>query len=339
MHLDDVLDGDRHALCSEHYRASCKARLDRDGALVLNDFVRREAVASIRKEGERHAHLAYYTVDDHTIYLTPPDPDYPADHPRNRSVSSSKGCITDDQIPGESPLRVLYDAPSFRDFLCAVLGEQALHEYADPLSSINLHFAGDGQELGWHFDNSSFAITLLIQKPDGGGEFEYVKDVRDANSGEMNFAQAGEGSGRARACSDPGHGAGHARAVSRAQFDAPCHAGRRGAHPDARGPCIQRRAGCVLVRIGTDDVLRAAAINEPGRPWWAPRAADYCATPLGPGAAKNAARRLPRSTALTTPSPVRSASASAVKNTERMMPRSTALTTPSLFRSASQTLP
>jgi len=67
-----------------------------------------------------------------------------------------------------------------------------LHEYADPLSSINLHYAGEGQELGWHFDNSSFAITLMIQGPKGGGEFQYVKDVRDADAGEMNFGLSGQ---------------------------------------------------------------------------------------------------------------------------------------------------
>jgi hypothetical protein len=67
-----------------------------------------------------------------------------------------------------------------------VLGEKALYKYADDLSSINVHFASEGQELGWHFDNSSFAITLMIQQPKAGGAFEYVKNVRDADHGEMN---------------------------------------------------------------------------------------------------------------------------------------------------------
>jgi len=49
------------------------------------------------------------------------------------------------------------------------VGEQALFEYADPLSSINVHYAGEGQELNWHFDNSEFAITLLLQAPLAGG--------------------------------------------------------------------------------------------------------------------------------------------------------------------------
>jgi predicted 2-oxoglutarate/Fe(II)-dependent dioxygenase YbiX len=55
------------------------------------------------------------------------------------------------------------------------------------LSSINLHYANEGQELGWHFDNSSFAITLLVQSPKGGGEFEYVTNLRNASQGDMNY--------------------------------------------------------------------------------------------------------------------------------------------------------
>ncbi|THB82261.1 2OG-Fe(II) oxygenase, partial [Pantoea allii] len=91
-------------------------------------------------------------------------------------------------IAADSPLRQLYNDALFQRFLCDVLEEKALYPYADPLSSINLHYAPHGQELGWHFDNSSFAITLLVQKPLAGGLFQYVKDLRDADAGEMNFA-------------------------------------------------------------------------------------------------------------------------------------------------------
>ena len=90
-------------------------------------------------------------------------------------------------MPAHSPLRVLYDAPTFREFLCQVLDETSLHAYADPLSSINLHYAKPGQGLGWHFDNSSFAVTALFRAPEGGAAFEYVADVRDADAGEMAF--------------------------------------------------------------------------------------------------------------------------------------------------------
>ena len=65
--------------------------------------------------------------------------------------------------------------------------QEAIYPYADPLSSINVHYAGEGKELGWHFDNSAFVITLLLQAPEAGGVFEYVKDVRNADAGDYNF--------------------------------------------------------------------------------------------------------------------------------------------------------
>jgi 2OG-Fe(II) oxygenase superfamily len=185
--LTDITRQGVAPLASAAFRAQCKRTLDQDGVLVLTDFLSPAALASVRREAEDNRHLAYYTVAAHNIYLKPTDPAFAPDHPRNREVSSSKGCITADQIPADSALHVLYDAPEFRAFLCAVLGLDALHPYADGMSSINIHYASAGQELGWHFDNSSFAITLLIQKPLGGGVFEYVKNVRDADRGELNY--------------------------------------------------------------------------------------------------------------------------------------------------------
>lgn len=185
--LSDILDLQRNPIEDPAFRDRCKAQLDRDGALVLHGFLRPEAVAAVKREGEENVDRAFFCEQQHNVYLSPSDPAYPDEHPRNRQVVSSKGCITDDQIPADSPLHTLYDSAALQSFFCHVLGEQALYEYADPLSSINLHYASAGKELGWHFDNSSFAITLLIQKTDGGGAFEYVRDLRDADAGDMNY--------------------------------------------------------------------------------------------------------------------------------------------------------
>ena len=190
--LTEVIDWVKHPLHDENFRVQCKQTLDKNGALVMPGFLRPAAIQSVQREGKDNQHLAYYTASKHNIYLTESDPDYPLDHPRNRTVVSSKGCITTDQIPTESALFTIYNSPEFRDFLCAVLGEDELHEYADPLSSVNLHYADKGQELGWHYDNSSFAITLMIQSPESEGVFEYVKDVRDADKGEMNYKLSGK---------------------------------------------------------------------------------------------------------------------------------------------------
>jgi len=185
--LRQVISLEQFPLGDDEFRASCREALDKDGLLVLPGFLTDEALGSVRAEGNEKQRLAYYCEQRHNVYLTPPESGFAADHPRNREITSSKGCITDDQVAPDSELRVLYDSPKFRDFLCDVLGETALYEYADPLSSINLHYAAAGQELGWHFDNSSFAITLMIQEPTEGGEFQFIRSIRDSGRGEMNF--------------------------------------------------------------------------------------------------------------------------------------------------------
>ena len=66
-------------------------------------------------------------------------------------------------------------------FIKNVLNLDNIFPYADNLSSINLNYYQKGQQLGWHFDNASFAITLMIQSSTKGGEFEYITEGRDSN--------------------------------------------------------------------------------------------------------------------------------------------------------------
>jgi len=189
MHpLASIVDIGLYPLPDASFRAACRATLAETGVLVMPGFLLPDATESIRREGDAKRDSAYFCSQSHNIYLTPPDSDFAGDHIRNLEVISSKGCITDDQVSEKSALRLLYDDATFRAFLCAVLDESELFAYADPLSSINLHYAEPGQELGWHFDNSSFAITLMIQAPERGGAFEYVKAARDSNAGDMGFA-------------------------------------------------------------------------------------------------------------------------------------------------------
>ena len=191
MQLDQIIDFNRFPLDDPNFRGLCRHGLQSRGVLTMPGFVCKEAIEEMAREGRENQHLVYARTEQHTVYLSPVDDAFAADHPRNRLVTSSKGCITDDQIPDGSPLRVLYDAPAFRAFICDVLEQAEVFEYADPQSSINLHYAQTGQELGWHFDNSSFAITLMVQAPEQGGAFEYVRDVRDADTGGMGFTMVG----------------------------------------------------------------------------------------------------------------------------------------------------
>ncbi|MDC3332107.1 2OG-Fe(II) oxygenase [Ilumatobacter sp.] len=184
-------DTKRHPITDDGYVARCRERLAHDGALVLRGFARASTIERIVTESAPRETNAFYAGTTHNVYLTPSDPALPDDHPYNRQVESSKGLIADDEIPTDSPLREMYDDASFRMFLCGVLGIDAIHPYADDLSSINVHFAAEGMELGWHFDNSSFAVTMLLQAAEGGAHFEHVPAVRDADAGDMAFDRVG----------------------------------------------------------------------------------------------------------------------------------------------------
>jgi hypothetical protein len=192
MDLGDIVNIDDHPISNAHFTATKKQELAEKGIVVLENFITASAAESIRLEGLENQDKVYAKTEKHNAFLSPTDESFPANHPRNRLITSSKGCLTDDQITARSTLRELYNSAEFKTFLCTVLDEEQLYPYADPLSSINLHFAQKGQELGWHFDNSSFAITLMIQPPEKGSEFEFVRDVRDADAGEMNFDTVGD---------------------------------------------------------------------------------------------------------------------------------------------------
>ena len=57
-------------------------------------------------------------------------------------------------------------------------GSMACSPFDDPLASINVSFYGDDEELGWHFDNSTFAVTLILREAEKRGAFEYVRNSR-----------------------------------------------------------------------------------------------------------------------------------------------------------------
>ena len=187
MNPENIINLEQHPIQESDYSKSCKDQLDSTGALVMEDFLNSDTVEFLQNEAREVRPLAYFCHQNHNAYLLDPDPDFPAEHIRNLEQVSDKGCITHDQVPENSLLRTLYEWPDFRNFLKQVLGEPVF-PYADTLSSININYYEQGQQLGWHFDNASFAVTLMLQSPGQGGEFEYREMVRNCEKDDWAFA-------------------------------------------------------------------------------------------------------------------------------------------------------
>jgi hypothetical protein len=85
-------------------------------------------------------------------------------------------------IPAEHLIRDIYESDDVLAFIRDVLGLDALYRHADPLAALNLQGFTEAQQLGWHFDRSAFSVTLSIQAAESGGDFEYVRMLRNPES-------------------------------------------------------------------------------------------------------------------------------------------------------------
>jgi hypothetical protein len=77
-----------------------------------------------------------------------------------------------DLLPDDFAPKAIYLSPEVTAFVAKVLEKDVLYRSEDPLDGCNLTVYEEGDELGWHFDQSEFSVTLMIQRSDTGGDFE-----------------------------------------------------------------------------------------------------------------------------------------------------------------------
>ncbi len=179
--LRDIINYNKHPLDNYSYIDLCRKEIVDKSLLVLNNFITNECLNELILEALLLEDKAFYCSQNHTILLNKCDNSLLSDDPLNIEVKSDKGCVPHDLIGENSKLNIMYKSSIFKKFLKKVLNLKDLYPYADKLSSINYNFYQKNQQLGWHFDNASFAITLMIQSSDSGGEFQYVSKGRDYN--------------------------------------------------------------------------------------------------------------------------------------------------------------
>ena len=157
---------------------SCREELERTGACKLDGFLRPEAVARMAEAGAELAGKGFPNDDVHNVYFTEIDESLSEDDPRRTLVRSAQKAVAMDLLPPDFPTRRVYEWDGLTRFVAAALGKDVLYRSADPLDGCNLTVYEPGDELGWHFDNSEFSVTLMAQPAERGGEFEYVPMIR-----------------------------------------------------------------------------------------------------------------------------------------------------------------
>ena len=171
--------------------AQCRSDLEDSAAAILPSFVRQSAILKMAKESESLVQVAhrydgnrapFYDVDDNERS------DVDGLQSRVRSVRHpNRYCqILNYQIPNSSDLRAIYLWPPLTEFIRQVLNVEHLFQSQCPHLALTMKVAYEGDTDGWHYDPNDGVITLVLQTPDNGGEFEYAPDVRNQN--DQNYA-------------------------------------------------------------------------------------------------------------------------------------------------------
>lgn len=163
----------------------CQAQLDAEGLFNLVGFFTPEAIqATLAHAKPMIEKQAFTHARDHNVYFRDDIDELPEGHPALRRYKTINHTVCADQIEG-APIIELYDWAPMAGFLAAVMDKPMLYPMDDRIACANVMTYYENEALNWHFDRSEFTTTILLQAPNAGGEFEYVKDLR--TPGNPNF--------------------------------------------------------------------------------------------------------------------------------------------------------
>ncbi|MEM0943606.1 MAG: hypothetical protein AAGI70_06615, partial [Pseudomonadota bacterium] len=164
----DIIDRTTHPLEDPAFRAASRETYLATGLCALPGFLTAPALAALQAEAQSLAPQAYFTRTTHSVYLDG----------AGRQEETDVGSVAYDLLP-DGPLRTLYADDGLRDFIGHVVGVTPIHRFADPFGACSINVFRAGGAHGWHFDESPFTVTLMLQKPEAGGTFEYAPGLRD----------------------------------------------------------------------------------------------------------------------------------------------------------------
>lgn len=159
----------------------CARQLDDTNACNLPGFLKASAARELVEESEPWCAVAYEKDVTRNPYTSAEDRWLSRQHPNRRFARYTALQLAYDQIPPQSLIDRLYRWPGMIDFVAAVLGHDELFLMADPFQALNIVWLRPGENSSPHFDHHHYTITLLLEEPLSGGEFEFVPDLRSTD--------------------------------------------------------------------------------------------------------------------------------------------------------------
>lgn len=156
----------------------CRLQYQQTGLCMLPGFIKPAALDTLAGEAASFSDKAYFCKSTHNAYLDNGDSDAAKNETVNRQEQTYVGSVAYDHIAEGSQLKQLYQWDPLKDFIGYVLGKSPFYRFSDPFGACSINVFVEGGEHGWHFDESEFTVTLMVQAPESGGTFEYVPQIR-----------------------------------------------------------------------------------------------------------------------------------------------------------------
>ena len=175
------------------FALTCRDEYRQTGLCMLKGFIRPEALSLLAREANELAPRAYFCKSKHSPYLT--EENNPEAAGADKLMESTfVGSVAYDYIADSSHLKRLYLWDALKDFIGFVLGKNQFHRFGDPLGACSINVFTDGGAHGWHFDESEYTVTLMLQAPNQGGKFEYVPQLRGSDGENETLRKVLKGS-------------------------------------------------------------------------------------------------------------------------------------------------
>ena len=167
-----------------------RKQLNEDGCCVLSNFIRPNSIRRMKDEVDRNLGKIYFTTDKHNPYFTKEDKTLKKNHPKRIFTIRQSGYLNSDDLEKDSDLNKFYDLEEMLKFVSDSLEVFPLYKWADPLGKNPYSVMHTDHYFPWHFDGNDFTLSILVQKADKGGLFEYASDLRSKDN--ENFEEVTE---------------------------------------------------------------------------------------------------------------------------------------------------
>ena len=164
----------------------CKEELEENSCSTISNFILPQSLDVMRLELEKQLDEVYMSKESINAYLyAKDDTSLPKDHPKRNFMNRYNGYLNSDCFQKNSEMKYLYETEELLKFVSACLGVSPIYRWADPLACHAYNVMKPEGVLPWHFDSCEFTLSLMIQKPENGGIFEYCPNIREP--GNENF--------------------------------------------------------------------------------------------------------------------------------------------------------